>query len=135
MQNFNEHGTYNVRVEGRILVSTADGSWNIEMWRHSQEQTVPLVQALAASGSWTILTIISSSLVCPPEVLSAGASACRDATGIPGLVGAAWAIPEDVEGRTLLIDHYESMFDGRVPSRIFADEASARSWLATFIIE
>lgn len=128
---FAAHGEYEVRIEGRLLVAIAAGSWNIEMHRQSVTRCQPLIGELAGSGApWGILTIIRGNIVTQPDVLAAGREALQGMSGVPGLVGLAWSISPSADGYRLLIDHYRRMCDGIIPYALCDDETQARTWLA-----
>lgn len=128
---FSAQGEYEVRIERQLLVAIVGGCWNLEMHRQSMTRSVPLVETLVGSGRpWGILTVIRDSLVTQPDVLAAGREATQGMSGIPGLVGLAWAIPRSAYGYGLLINHYRSMCEGVIPYVLCDDEVQAQAWLA-----
>ena len=118
-------------IVGRVLVTRVGGSWTPEMHRAAGEYNQSFVTQLNDAGNWASLVIVEDTLVSCLEVLQAGRDSIPNNPSCTHLKALAWVIDESIEGYTLLMPRYRSLFDGVLNSEVFNDTESALNWLNT----
>ena len=130
---FKPHGTYSARVDGRVLVCTATGSWNLEMQQEAMQQSMAAVSALNDAGHWACIVEVRGSVVSSLAVLEAGRNAVSDGTGVNNLVCLAWVIAPNVEGYPLMLPRLRKIYEGILEAEIFNDIDAAGAWVAAML--
>lgn len=120
-------------IVGRVLVTRVSGSWTPEMHRAAGEYNQGFVTQLNDTGNWASLVIVEDTLVSCLEVLQAGRDSIPINPSCTHLKALAWVIDESIEGYTLLLPRYRSLFDGVLNNEVFNDTESALNWLNTCI--
>jgi len=126
---FRPHGTAQVELSDAILTVHMRGDWNAEMRSQTSLQMREYAPALNAAGPWAICNILHDTLVYSETLY---ASARQDYASRPAesrLRAVAFVIGPNVEGAKLLKPRFDTLLDGVVDARVFADNASAREWL------
>lgn len=122
------HGEYKLRLEGRVLVSELIGPWNLELVDIWMKAAHPFVKELADTGPHVHMTIVTGSLLCPPEALDRLAGVIVYTTNKMQCIGNPVVAAADVEGRALFEPMYARIYDGSPPRGLFLDYASAKAW-------
>lgn len=125
---FIPHGDFRLRLEGRVLISELVGPWNLELVNVWMKAAHPMVKELASTGPHVHMTIVSGSLLCPPEALDRLAEVIVYTTHKMQCIGNPVVAAADVEGRTLFEPMYARIYDGSPPRGLFFDYASAKAW-------
>jgi hypothetical protein len=125
---FIPHGEYKLRLEGRVLVSELVGPWNLELVNKWMKAAHPMVKALSATGPHVHMTIVTGSLLCPPEALDRLAEVIVYTTAKMQCIGNPVVAAADVEGRALFEPMYARIYDGSPPRGLFFDYESAMAW-------
>jgi hypothetical protein len=128
---FDPHGERLNRIEGRILVSTFQGPFNVELLRVSGAQALDLRRALMDSGRWGYIEIIERSAMATPEAIAEMKRANEDPKRNRNRIAAAVVIPREVEGGRVAGSIYVNAWkDVSHPFRVFGGFADARDWIA-----
>ncbi len=125
---FMPHGEYKLRLEGRVLVSELVGPWNLELVNAWMKDAHPYVKQLAATGPHVHMTIVTGSLLCPPDALDRLAEVIVYTTAKMRCVGNPVVAAANVEGRALFEPMYARIYDGSPPRGLFLDYESAMVW-------
>ena len=128
---FQPHGSYTARIEGRILVAHTTGSWNKEMFQESVRIAGPLILELNQSGPWAYVAVVEETMVYHQEVL-AKASVWVQGAYASELKAAAWVLRPDLEGYRLLKPAYAKAYGGYLPNEVFGTLEEASAWLRPF---
>lgn len=128
MSNFRPHGEYKLRLEGRVLISELVGPWNLELVDNWMKAAHPMVKELAATGPHVHMTIVTGSLLCPPDALDRLAAVIVYTTAKMQCIGNPVVAAANVEGRALFEPMYARIYDGSPPRGLFLDYESAKAW-------
>ncbi len=128
MLTFRPHGEFKLRLEGRVLVSELAGPWNLELVDTWMKAAHPFVKQLAATGPHVHMTIVTGSLLCPPDALDRLAAVIVYTTAKMQCVGNPVVAADNVEGRALFEPMYARIYDGSPPRGLFLDYDSAMAW-------
>lgn len=128
MYTFRPHGDYKLRLEGRVLVSELVGPWNLELVNTWMKAAHPMVKELAATGPHVHMTIVTGSLLCPPEALDRLAEVIVYTTAKMQCIGNPVVAAANVEGRALFEPMYARIYDGSPPRGLFLDYETAMEW-------
>ncbi len=128
MLKFIPHGEFKLRLEGRVLVSELVGPWNLELVNTWMKAAHPMVKELASTGPHVHMTIVTGSLLCPPEALDRLAEVIVYTTAKMQCIGNPVVAAANVEGRALFEPMYARIYDGSPPRGLFLDYASAKAW-------
>ena len=126
---FRPHGTAQVELSDAILTVHMRGDWNAEMRSQTAQQMRQYAPALNAAGPWAICNILHDTLVFSEALYT---SARQDYASRPAesrLRAVAFVIGPTVEGVTLLKPRFETLLDGVIGARVFADAEGAHQWL------
>ncbi|MES2322669.1 MAG: hypothetical protein V4633_10445 [Pseudomonadota bacterium] len=135
MLKFWPHGEYQLRLEGRVLVSELVGPWNLELVDNWMKAAHPMVKELAATGPHVHMTIVTGSLLCTPESLDRLADVIIYTTAKMQCIGNPVVAAANVEGRALFEQMYARIYDGSPPRGLFLDYASAKAWSLKLLAE
>lgn len=130
---FQPHGEFTAYVDGRLIVSDVQGPWNRELVDKWAAEMYVLVTQLRRSGPHVGLAILRGSMLCTPDALVAMARALQYGTAKGGCIGNAVVADAGVEGRALMLDTYDKLYDERAPHRFFYDVDSARAWALSLL--
>lgn len=128
MLKFVPHGEYKLRLEGRVLVSELVGPWNLELVNTWMKAAHPMVKELAATGPHVHMTIVTGSLLCPPDALDRLTEVIVYTTKYMQCIGNPVVAAADVEGRAMFEPMYARIYAGSPPRGLFLDYASAKAW-------
>ncbi|MBX9901820.1 MAG: hypothetical protein K2Y28_13655 [Burkholderiaceae bacterium] len=132
-QKFRIHGEFLFQREGQVLITTVRGPWNLEFSKEWQEQITPEAIALAASGNWAAMTIITESILCTPEALEHMRAEALLGVQKMRFVALAFVVGNEVTGHGLLDRSYENLYKDVCPFRIFETTEDAKIWLANYV--
>ncbi len=135
MLKFRPHGEYKLRLEGRVLVSEVVGPWNLELVDNWMKAAHPMVKELAATGPHVHMTIVTGSLLCPPDALDRLATVIVYTTAKMQCIGNPVVAAADVEGRSLFEPMYARIYNDSPPRGLFFDYASAKAWSLELLAE
>jgi hypothetical protein len=135
MLKFQPHGEYKLRLEGRVLISELVGPWNLELVDTWMKAAHPMVKELAATGPHVHMTIVTGSLLCPPEALDRLAEVIVYTTAKMQCIGNPVVAAANVEGRALFEPMYARIYDGSPPRGLFLDYESAMAWSRELLTE
>ncbi len=132
---FSAHGEFTIHQDGKILVNTVRGPWNIELVKEFSRAIDAPSRELHELGSWGGICIISESMLSSPDCLAMIRKIM--CYGIPKfkMLAQAYVATRKVTGRGVIETSYERVFDGLCPFRFFDDYASAKEWLLARIDE
>jgi len=127
---FDPHGNRINRIEGRILISTFQGPFNVELLRVAGASALQLRRALMETGAWGYIEIIERSAMATPEALVEMKRANEDTERSRNRVAAAIVLSPDIEGRRVAESIYSSVWkDVAHPFRIFDRLPDAERWI------
>ncbi len=130
---FTIHGTYQLRVRGRLILSEIVGPWNIEMLDDFASQFAPLAAQLGASGPIGSLGIHTGSLLTSPESNARLRKMVTHGKAHYQLRCCATVTAPDVEGFILARSMLEPIYAGVVPFRVFDRLEPAVQWMETVL--
>lgn len=124
---FSPHGVMEMRDRDGILWCELTGPMNLEfvqaylkMWRHAVQARPP---------SETVLVLVrwqQTLLITPDATEHIRAVLARSGRKVPCHI--VWVVPEDIEGRSLLLDTWVSMYeDAGIPLEVFSDDEAAQA--------
>jgi hypothetical protein len=126
---FQPHGTAHIELADAILTVHMRGDWNLEMRNQTAQRMLQHVAALNAAGPWGILNHLHDTMVYSEAFY---AQTRQDYAARPPqskLCAVAFVIGPLVEGAKLFKPRFESLLEGVIAARVFADDTSARQWL------
>ena len=135
MITFQPHGAFKTRVDGRILVSDLHGPWNLELVDNWMAEAHPMVRELAATGPHVHITIVTGSLLCPPDALDRLAAVIVYTTAKMNCIANIVVAADGVEGRALFEPMYSRIYEGSPPHALFLDYESAKAWALELLAE
>ncbi len=125
---FHPHGSYEGTIDGRLLISTHGGAWNVEMYQKAARTALPLIRELNATGYWGTLIVLDTTMLNHPDVFKVGRNWVLSPE-VSNMVGVAWVISPRLEGYAFLIHLYRELYEGLVQSAIFDTLEEARDWM------
>ena len=126
---FRPHGTALVELSDAILTVHMRGDWNAEMRSQTSQQMRQYATALNAAGPWAICNILHDTLVYSEALYTSARQDYASRPAASRLQAVAFVIGPAVEGATLLKPRFETLLDGVIDARVFADTEGARQWL------
>lgn len=131
---FDPHGERLNRIEGRILISTFQGPFNVELLRMSGAAALALRRSLMETGPWGYVENIERNAIATPEAIAEMKRANEDPMRNRNRIAAAVVIPNGVEGGRVAESIYTKVWrDVAHPFRVFDTFAEARDWIAAQI--
>ena len=126
---FQPHGTAQLESADAILTVHMRGDWNLEMISQTTPQMRQHAAKLNAAGPWGIINHLHDTLVYSEAVYAKTRQDYAARSPQSKLCAVAFVIGPLVEGSNLLKPRFESLLEGIIDARVFADDASARQWL------
>lgn len=126
--SFRAHGQFDISVDGRIVITEVDGPWNRELVVNWAGRMVALCEPLAATGPYVAIAVVRGSILCPPDALDSLRTAIAYGAARLDCIGNAIVADAAVEGRTLMRETYETLFEDIAPHRYCDKLADARAW-------
>ena len=105
------------------------GDWNAEMRALAAQQMLQHAPALNAAGPWGIINLLHDTLVYSEEVYAHTRQGYAQRGPHSQLAAVAFVIGPHVEGARLLKPRFETLLEGVIASRVFADRESAHLWM------
>ncbi|TAH10751.1 MAG: hypothetical protein EAZ11_11310 [Curvibacter sp.] len=105
------------------------GDWNLEMISQTTLQMRQHGAQLNEEGPWGILYYLHDTLVYSEAVYAQTRQDYAARSPQSKLCAVAFVIGPLVEGAKLFKPRFESLLEGVIAARVFADDASARQWL------
>ena len=128
---FEPHGRRTNRIEGRILISTFEGPFNVELLRVAGRQALEMRSDLMREGPWGYVEVVEKSAMATPEALAEMKNANLDPERCFNRVAAAVVVPSDVEGVHIGRHTYQAVWRGVAhPFKLFDEFTSAYQWVA-----
>ena len=132
---FQAHGKFTLRVEGRLLITEVCGPWNVELVELWAKESRDLVKYLSARGKWASLAIVKQSLLSTPDAMAILGEVMSYAVKEANMVASAKVRTEDVEGFGLVEPLFHNMYKNLCPFNFFTDTSAASDWLEQFIAD
>jgi hypothetical protein len=134
MESFSPIGSYELQVEGRLLVSTQSGPFNLAYSQEYAGKAGRLARQLNDSGPYIVLTVFRGSMLYATDALEFTYGRARmDEPALRRCVAHAIVAGPDVQGRETMRPWVEKYFQERgltsTTGRLFSDESEARRWL------
>jgi len=127
-QLFPAHGLARYEVEADLIRMEITGPWNKELVILVHQQLLKLI-ADHPMPRWGLLIEVKESCLCEPEALEMIRRGVQSGQVQAGRVATAWVITADVEGRSLMRDLLEKLYQGLTPLAFFEEVDCARQWL------
>lgn len=128
---FRPHGSADVELSDNILTVHMRGHWNAEMRTQTAREMMGHVPALNATGPWAIINHLHDTLVYSEEIYTSTRLSYLSRSPESKLAAIAFVVGPEVEGAKLMRPKLETLLDGILNSRVFADPVDARQWLLT----
>jgi len=122
------HGSYDGKIDGRLLISTHGGAWNVEMYQKAARIALPLIRELNSTGHWGTLIVLNTTMLNHPDVFKVGRNWVVSPE-VSNMVGVAWVIPPHLEGYTFLIHLYRELYEGLAATDVFDTVVEASEWM------
>lgn len=133
--SFRAHGQFKVSVDGRIVITEVDGPWNRELVFSWASRMLELCAPLAATGPYVAIAVVRGSILCPPDALDSLRAAIAYGAARLNCIGNVIVADAAVEGRTLMRETYETLFDDKPPHRYCDKLADARAWAVQLLAD
>jgi len=129
--NFAAHGHIDFSVEGNVIVSVVSGPFNLEAIQALAKARRAVAEQWTYAGRRGAIAVFNNSILMSPEALTAYEDGLRSHFSKPSLtVALAWVVGTEVEGRELMLKHFERIFAGvSIEWKAFEDLESARTWI------
>lgn len=125
---FPPHGHFDIRVDGRIVVTEVDGPWNVQLVRNWIEATVPYCHAMAKGGPWAGIAIVRGSMLCTPEAMALLGRAVANGVKHYNCVAHVVVAAPHVEGRGIVEPAFRQIYEGVCAYHFFDEYAEAKHW-------
>ena len=129
---FRPHGHFQIRVEGAIVHSIAQGPFNPEFVKVLGLARDDVLKSLQVPRIHAHFVELRTSMLASPEVLEEFSRFLAAVEREPLMAGAvtAWVLPPDIEGREFMTPLFERVFaaHGRT-FRVFEQMAEAQAWV------
>jgi len=129
------HGRTEIRSDGAIVYVVAEGPFNWEGIDEFSKQIVALYQTLPPRTGFVNVTEMRRTIVAPIDAIERlGEHLQRTATsGLP-LLGTAWVVAADTEGRELMLPRVYAMFaQAGLRFEVFASLSKAQEWARSLV--
>ena len=126
---FRPHGNAHMRVVGAVLIVDMYGYWNEEMRTQTAKDMLRYVPALNTQGPWGIINLLHDTVIYSEAVYTQTRQGYAYRSKNSRLQAVAFVIAPHVEGATLLRPRFDTLLQGVVTSGVFADLASAQTWM------
>jgi len=127
---FDPHGTRANHIDGRILISTIQGPYNLELLQSAGEAALRLRRSLMESGPWGYIEIVERSAMATPDAIVEMKRHNEDPARNHNRVAAALVLRSGVEGSLVAKIIYMNVWSGVAhPFRIFDEFEDARRWV------
>jgi hypothetical protein len=126
---FRPHGSTQVEVSDATLIVHMHGHWNTEMRSQTALEMLQHAPGLNAAGPWGIINLLHDTLVYSEAVYANTRQDYADRPASSLLRAVAFVIEPGVEGALLLRPRFETLLRGVIESQVFADLASAKTWM------
>lgn len=126
---FAPHGQRSLSVEDRLIVVHSRGPWNAEFVHEGHVMMLKAIESMAGKP-WMLLGMIYGEGLQTPEAYAAQVASIQAQRPL-GRKGTALVLV-DKGASSFFVNFYRDMYAAaNEPVTFFADEASARAWLAT----
>ncbi len=132
---FRPHGSFGIRVDGRLMMTEVTGPWNRELVDDWAAHCFEPARALSAAGPYVGITIIHQSMLCPPDALEALRKIGEYSTTRLGCVAHVIVADRSVEGRNLMESTFAKLFAGVAEHRMFNELEPALAWSRAFLAQ
>jgi len=127
---FDAHGTRTNRIEGRVLISTFRGPFNVELVKAAGGSALQLRQSLMETGTWGYIEIIEHSAMATPDAIAEMTRANEDPQRNLNRIAAAVVLSHGIEGGRVAGLIYKNAWRGVThPFKIFSILDDAKSWI------
>lgn len=126
--SFRAHGQFDIFVDGRIVITEVEGPWNRELVFSWASRMLELCGPLAATGPYVAIAVVRGSILCPPDALDSLRTAVAYGAARLNCIGNVIVADAAVEGRTLMRETYETLFEDSTPHRYCDDLGEAKAW-------
>lgn len=126
---FEAHGQVEVHLEGRILMTSLTGPFNVELIRHWIRISAPLAEQLGRELPFGSINIVRGSILSSPEAFDLLGRTLYHFTHTLYGVASACVADAAVEGRDMIESSYMRRHAQNLPQRFFYDLDSARAWV------
>ncbi|PWF54935.1 hypothetical protein C7C56_004430 [Massilia glaciei] len=116
-------------------MSEVDGPWNKEMVVQWMRAASPVARSLAETGPHIALTIVTGSLLCPPEALTMLGQVIHHTAARLQCIGNLVVAADGVEGRALFTPMYARIYTADTPHDLFPDYESGKAWALAVLAE
>ena len=127
---FPPHGHSEFLADGAIIRIAVEGPFNVEGIDAFGRKMLAQFAGIPAGQAVVTLAEIRGTLLSPPDAWARlEAHTARVQTGAYRILGTAWVVGDDVEGRSLMIPRAQRMYAaaGRV-FEVFTDAEAANRW-------
>lgn len=125
---FRPHGSFSLRVEGRLVISHITGPWNKELVTAWAKACQPEGKILSDSGPYVGIAVIGASMLCPPDAMETLRRAVRYSATRQRCIAHVIVAGASVDGRGFLEPVFARIYEGVVEHRIFHELDEARAW-------
>jgi hypothetical protein len=128
---FSAHGHYEIWKEGETFMISVEGPFNLESVVAMGKARQAALTAWGSGDSEAWIVIFQTSMMMSLEALNAYSAGLQKHLQACGpAVALAWVAAPDVEGRSIMLDHFSRIFSRfQVPWKVFEERACAKVWV------
>jgi len=128
---FGLHGRYKIGKDGEIFMIPVEGPFNLESVIAMGKARHAALSAWGSSDSEAWIVIFQTSMMMSLEALEAYAAGLQKHVQVFGPRHAlAWVAASDVEGRSIMQEHFSRIFSRLgIPWQVFEELSGARAWV------
>lgn len=125
---FPPHGSFSLHNDGSIVVSHVRGPWNEELVVEWAKAVRPFSIEMQKTGAWGGIAVISGSMLATPAAMRALEQVVDYGVKNLGCIFQVIVAAPDVEGRGLVENAFQRIYEGRCLWAFFDDLENAMVW-------
>nr|WP_314857681.1 hypothetical protein [uncultured Undibacterium sp.] len=125
---FPAHGSFSLHRDGNIVVSRVHGPWNEELVMQWAKAVRPYSLEMQNSGAWGGIAVISGSMLATPGAMLLLEQVVDFGVKNLGCIFQVVVAAPEVEGRGLVENAFQRIYEGRCLWNFFDDLETAMVW-------
>ncbi len=130
-QRFSLHGRYEIWKEDDTFMVSVEGPFNLESVIAMGKTRHAALTAWGCGGSEAWVVIFQTSMLMSLEALNTYSDGLQRQLQASGpVVALAWVAAPDIEGRSIMLDHFSHIFSRfQVSWKVFEKQSCAKAWV------
>ncbi|MBD8525108.1 hypothetical protein [Pseudomarimonas arenosa] len=129
MPQFAPHGSSIFEFDNQVLLLRSRGPFNAEHVRAVMAAYESAAERMRQGGPWATINVIFESMLLTADGIEAMGESAQRSREL-GRCAAAYVVPQEVEGRSMIISALQKVCAGVLPIAFFTELDDARSWCA-----